>query len=165
MVHSGVRDAPVEQVALLLRLIELAQTLSDVLSQFATQHKLTENDCYALAILSRFDALTAKELGSLCHIQKSGVTRVMQSLEQQKLITCDRNHLDRCKITLILTQRGAELGREILAAAQELTVRLENAMSRTEREGVNQALQMVTLRMREILLLATAPRTLRHPPV
>jgi DNA-binding MarR family transcriptional regulator len=151
MVHSGVSDASAEQIALLLRLIDLAQTVSDVLSQFASRHKLTGNDCYALAILSRYEAITAKELGILGHMQKSGVSRVMRSLARQNLITWDRNHLDRRKVTLVLTPRGADLGREILMAAEVLTRRLEQTMSHTEREGLLHALELVTFRMKEVI--------------
>lgn len=145
------RDASAEQNALLLRLIDLARTLSSVLSLFASRHGLSENDCYALAILSQHDAITAKSLGLLCHMHKAGVSRVIRSLEQRKLVTCEQNHLDRRKVTIVLTPRGGGVGREILKAAAALTDRLERAMPQTERAGLHDALGKITNKMKEIV--------------
>jgi DNA-binding MarR family transcriptional regulator len=165
MVNQGTQNTPAASTDLLLQLIELAQTLSQVLSSFAARHGLTENDCYALAMLSRHDAITAKSLGILCHMHKTRVSRVMRSLEQRELISCGRNNLDQRKVTLALTARGAALGNEISIAAGELTHRLELKIPQAERGAVFSALEQITGRMKEILrhdMASRRPQRIEH---
>lgn len=162
MIHPSARDASAEQSPLLLHLIDLAQTLSHVLSRFAARHGLSENDCYALAVLSRHDAITAKTLGQLCRMHKTGISRIIKSLAQRKLITCERNHLDRRKVTLVMTPQGSALGREIVIAAADLTERLERGMSRPDRDGLLKSLLSITDRMKEIARVNRAPARQRH---
>ena len=162
MIHSAVREAPAEQKTLLLRLIDLAQTLSDMLALFSAQHGLSERDCHALAVLSSHDAITAKSLGQLCHMHKTGISRVIRSLAERKLITCERNHLDLRKVTLVMTPSGAALGREIVMAAAQLTDRLERGMPRTERDNLHNALLSITARMKQIARVDSAPVRQRH---
>jgi len=157
MANSDNRDASAEQTTLLLRLIELAQTLSTVLSHFASRHGLSENDCYALAILSQHDAITAKSLGSLCRMHKASVSRVIRSLSRQKLVSFEHNHLDRRKLTIALTPGGVAVGREILRAAAALTDRLERTIPQAERAGLHNALLLATNRMKEIVRTDTVP--------
>lgn len=162
MVNSEDRDTPAERATLLLRLIDLAQTLSDLLSRFASRHKLSENDCYALAVLSHHDAITAKSLGLLCHMHKAVVSRAIRSLVQRKLVSREQNHLDRRKVTIVLTPRGGVVGREILKAAAALTDRLERTMPQAERAGLHDAMEQITNRMKEIARIdAASPRPRR----
>jgi DNA-binding MarR family transcriptional regulator len=151
MVNKGVQHSPAASTELLLQLIDLAQTLSQLLSFFASRHGLTENDCYALAMLSRHDSITAKSLGILCHMHKTRVSRVMRSLEQREMISCVRNNLDQRKVTLVLTPRGVALGGEISIAAGELAQRLERKIPHAGREGLMNALEQITDRMKEVL--------------
>jgi DNA-binding MarR family transcriptional regulator len=165
MVNQDTDNTPAASTELLLQLIELAQSLSKVLSLFAARHGLTENDCYALAMLSRHNAITAKSLGILCHMHKTRVSRVMRSLEQRGLISCMRNNLDQRKVTLVLTPRGAALGKEISIAAGELTHRLERKIPHAGREAVFNALDQITSRMKEILkqdATSRLPRRIEH---
>lgn len=156
MVNTGNCDALAEQTTLLLRLIDLAQTLSVVLSRFASKHGLSENDCYALAVLSHHDAITAKSLGLLSHMHKAVVSRVIRSLVQRKLISREQNHLDRRKVTIALTPSGVAVGHEILKAAAALTDRLERTIPQPERAGLHNALVLATNRMKEIVRIDTA---------
>jgi DNA-binding MarR family transcriptional regulator len=156
MFNSRDRDTSAEQNTLLLRLIDLAQTLSVVLSLFASRHKLSENDCYALAVLSRHDAITAKSLGLLCHMHKPVVSRVLRSLVQRKLVTREQNHLDRRKVTIVLTPGGVVVGREIVQAAAALADRLEQTMLPAERADLHDALVQITDRMKAIVRIDTA---------
>jgi DNA-binding MarR family transcriptional regulator len=157
MANSDNPDASAEQTTLLLRLIDLAQTLSTVLSLFASRHGLSENDCYALAILSQHDAITAKSLGSLCRMHKASVSRVIRSLSRQKLVSFAHNHLDRRKLTIALTPNGVAVGHEILKAAAALTDRLERTIPQAERAGLHNALLLATNRMKEVVRTDTAP--------
>jgi DNA-binding MarR family transcriptional regulator len=149
MLNPDARDRSVPIAGLLGRLIGLSQTLSDVLSHFASRYNLTESECHALLTLAHHNAITAKSLGALCSMHKTKVSRLMRSLERRGLIECRRNMSDLRKVMLNLTPRGASLGNEIAIAASELNLRLEQTIN-TERDSLHGALDMLVAGMKAI---------------
>jgi DNA-binding MarR family transcriptional regulator len=149
MLNPDARDRSLPIAGLLGRLIGLSQTLSDVLSHFASRYNLTESECRALLTLTQHNAISAKMLGALCGMHKTKISRLMRSLERRGLIECRRDMSDLRKVMLNLTTRGASLANEIAVAATELNSLLERTINK-ERDSMHGALDTLVAGMKAI---------------
>src|SRR5690606_21573463 len=66
------------------------------------------------------DGLTQKEIGRRVGILEAATGSALDKLERRGLIERTRNSADRRKISVCLTERGRELGRELIPKADQL---------------------------------------------
>lgn len=91
---------------------------------YATRHDLTMPAWRSLAVIARYQPLTAKELASLTSSDAFKVTRAIELLVRRGLIRRDVDRNDRRRASLRLTGKGRRVYRDI----EIFVVRVERAL-------------------------------------
>jgi DNA-binding MarR family transcriptional regulator len=91
---------------------------------YATRHDLTMPAWRSLAVIARYQPLTAKELASLTSSDAFKVTRAIELLVRRGLIRRDVDKNDRRRASLRLTSKGRRVYRDI----EIFVVRVERAL-------------------------------------
>jgi DNA-binding MarR family transcriptional regulator len=91
---------------------------------YATRHDLTMPAWRSLAVIARYQPLTAKALASLTSSDAFKVTRAIELLVRRGLIRRDVDRNDRRRASLRLTSEGRRVYRDI----EKIVVRIERAL-------------------------------------
>lgn len=92
---------------------------------YASRHDLTMPAWRSLAVIARYQPLTAKQLASLTSSDAFKVTRAIELLVRRKLIRRDVDKNDRRRASLRLTAAGRRVYRDI----ETFVVRIERELS------------------------------------
>ena len=102
-------------------------------ARYKTAYGMTRTQWRVLANLGKFGAMTARDICTISHVEKTKVSRAVAGLEAGALLTREINPRDRRVEILALTSRGREvfgdLGQRALDydRALRLTLGAENA--------------------------------------
>ena len=107
---------------------------------YASRHDLTQPAWRSLAVIARYQPLTAKQLGTLTSSDAFKVARAIELLVRRGLIHRDVDKADRRRVNLRLTAAGRKIYKDI----EKFTVRVEAELAATlganEREILAQIL-------------------------
>ena len=92
---------------------------------YASRHDLTTPAWRSLAVIARYQPLTAKQLAMLTSSDAFKVTRAIELLVRRGLIRRDVDKNDRRRASLRLTAEGRKIYKDI----EKFAVRVENALS------------------------------------
>jgi DNA-binding MarR family transcriptional regulator len=96
-----------------------------VAQMYVTRHDLTIPAWRCLAVIARYQPLTAKELATLTSTDAFKVTRAIELLVRRKLIRRDVDKEDRRRASLSLTAEGRTVYKDI----EKFTMRLEQELT------------------------------------
>jgi DNA-binding MarR family transcriptional regulator len=96
-----------------------------VAQMYVTRHDLTMPAWRCLAVIARYQPLTAKELATLTSTDAFKVTRAIELLVRRKLIRRDVDKEDRRRASLSLTAEGRTVYKDI----EKFTMRLEQELT------------------------------------
>jgi DNA-binding MarR family transcriptional regulator len=95
---------------------------------YRSRYGMTRTQWRAMANLGKFGAMTARDICSISHIEKTKVSRAVAGLEHMGLLARNTSSQDRRAEVLSLTDRGldvfADLGREAIIYDKALRTRL-----------------------------------------
>jgi DNA-binding MarR family transcriptional regulator len=140
------------------RLAILSGRISDVLEELCRARKLSVNELFALIALGQFGAMTARALGTKCHMHKTKVSRLVANLSRQGLIRVQTNPVDRRQTLIDLTPLGRVLRGEYAIRAAEFSRELTDAISVEDRDVFEKCLRKLAQRAKE--LRSTTPSSL-----
>jgi DNA-binding MarR family transcriptional regulator len=108
-----------------------------VARMYASRHDLTVPAWRSLAVIARYEPLTAKQLGTLTSSDAFKVARAIELLVRRKLIHRDVDQTDRRRANLRLTKDGRKVYKDI----EKFVIRVENELTAALGAG-----EMTTLR-------------------
>jgi DNA-binding MarR family transcriptional regulator len=111
-----------------------------VARMYASRHDLTVPAWRSLAVIARYQPLTAKQLGSLTSSDAFKVARAIELLVRRGLIHRDVDKADRRRAKLRLTADGRKIYKDIEKFAVRVETELSAALSADEREVLRQVL-------------------------
>lgn len=95
---------------------------------YKAAHGLTRTQWRVLANLGKFGSMTARDICSISHMEKTKVSRAVSALEEQGLLSRATSATDRRAEILSLTDRGravfADLGQQAIDYDRALRARL-----------------------------------------
>lgn len=101
---------------------------------YGSRYDLTQPAWRSLAVIARYQPLTAKQLGTLTSSDAFKVTRAIELLVRRGLIHRDVDKLDRRRAKLRLTADGRKIYKDIEKFAVRIETELNQALSANERE-------------------------------
>jgi len=96
-----------------------------VAQMYVARHDLTMPAWRCLAVIARYQPLTAKELATLTSTDAFKVTRAIELLVRRKLIRRDVDKEDRRRASLSLTSKGRTVYKDV----EKFTMRLERELT------------------------------------
>jgi DNA-binding MarR family transcriptional regulator len=102
-----------------------------VAQMYASRHDLTIPAWRSLAVIARYQPLTAKQLATLTSSDAFKVTRAIELLVRRGLIRRDVDKEDRRRASLSLTAEGRKIYKDI----EKFTVRIERELTAALDEG------------------------------
>ena len=112
-------------------------------SQVACYASTTSTQCFILGEVSRSGPLTLAELGRRLALDKGWVSRAVDSLEREGLLTKLPSETDRRTIVISLSRDGEQRYTELNRVLSEQSDRVLGRIPRTDRPGVYQALRQL----------------------
>jgi DNA-binding MarR family transcriptional regulator len=118
-----------------------------VAQMYASRYDLSMPAWRSLAVIARYQPLTAKQLGTLTSSDAFKVARAIELLVRRRLIRRDVDKADRRRANLRLTTDGRKVYRDI----EKFTMRVEGELTATlganEREILTQVLDKLDLQL------------------
>src|SRR3982750_1327325 len=107
---------------------------------YASRHDLTMPAWRSLAVIARYQPLTAKQLASLTSSDAFKVARAIELLVRRGLIHRDVDKADRRRANLRLTADGRRIYKDIEKFVVRVETELSTALSADEREVLRRVL-------------------------
>jgi Transcriptional regulators len=132
-------------------LTEIRRKNSLIMSLKLKEYDITHEQWVVLRTIGNNDFSTQKLIADLTNKGKSTLTRILDQLEQKKLIERQKNNEDRRSIVLIGTDKGKTIIHEILPIEQEIRTILMKGISQKEILQVNGMFKKILGNIEEVL--------------
>lgn len=96
---------------------------------------LSSNEWTVLKVIYLNYADTPSTIARYLNIQKASTTRIVDSLEQKKLITRNYQDTDRRSINIKISKKGSSVSETILATYPDITDNLQSSLAGEERKA------------------------------
>jgi DNA-binding MarR family transcriptional regulator len=133
-----------------------AETLREVTRLYARAQRVvadccstTNTQCHILGELGRAGPMTPAELGTRLQLEKSWVSRALETMVQRELIAKDDNPSDARSWIVSLTPLGKRRYRELNATLDGHAAKLLASLDQKERQDVQRALVLLLNLLRE----------------
>jgi len=111
------------------------------------KHGVTVAQWAVLVVLWETDGLTQKELSQLVAVETATLSRTVDRMERDGLVTRDRSDVDRRQVHVRLTEYGAGLWRDLVPEAEANQERALAGISEDEEELLRTLLRRVITNM------------------
>lgn len=110
---------------------------------YKARHKLSTPAWRALAVIARFEPLSAAGLSEHTRLDPSKVSRAIETLVGRDLVTRDKDPSDQRRAVLRLTRQGRATYVDIAATAVRLETEMTATLSAAERKILWSALEKI----------------------
>jgi len=104
---------------------------------------LSRSECHVLEVIALGDALSVNEVASRIRLNKSTASRVLQSLQEKKLVRRSDCKDDRRSVSIAVTAKGLSLWKEIVGATGATYDDVLADCSQAERKAVTRVLRRI----------------------
>ena len=111
------------------------------------KHGVTVAQWMVLVVLWETDGLTQKELSQRVAVETATLSRTVDRMERDGLVTRDRSDVDRRQVHVRLTEYGAGLWRDLVPEAEANQERALGGISEDEEELLRTLLRRVIINM------------------
>ena len=118
---------------------------------YRTKHQLSQPAWRALAVIARYEPLSAKELAGRTSSDPFKVARAIDALTSQGLIERDADPSDRRKARLRLTRKGWSVYREIERLSHRLERYLRESLSPGDVARLQKTIDVLDTRVAELV--------------
>lgn len=113
-----------------------SQAIRNNIDRLLKPFDLTREQLHLLKGLDRQKGRTQSEIGSLTGKSPANTTRILDRLEKKNLIIRRENPQDRRSQLVFLTDKGADLSREMARLLEALSARIEESIDKQDRAVV-----------------------------
>ena len=114
------------------------------------EYNLRNSHISCLYYLYVCDGLTATELCERCEEDKATISRAVEYLEEEGYLTCEARNTKRYKSPIVLTEKGALVGRKIADKIRNVLEKLEESLPEKERVSFYKSLLVISDSLDEI---------------
>jgi len=123
--------------------------------QYMSRHKLTTSLWRALAVVARFEPLSASALSEHSRLDPPKVSRAIDGLVERKLLLRRTDKSDERRAVLTLTARGHVIHDDIAAFVTQFETGLLTTLTSTERKALWSALSKIDKQLLKAQQLAS----------
>jgi DNA-binding MarR family transcriptional regulator len=118
---------------------------------YRTKYQLSQSAWRSLAVIARFEPLSAKELAGRTSSDAFRVARALEALTTQGLIERDADPSDRRKARLRLTRKGWSIYRDIERMSHRLERHLRDALQPEDIKRLDSTMEILDARVTELV--------------
>lgn len=104
----------------------------------------TLSQCHALIEIGRTNSISLKELANILQVDASAMSRTVDSLVENQWVTRFTSSIDRRKIEIKLTEKGASLFNQIEKSMNDKFSIIFDGIPEDERVNVLHSLELIT---------------------
>jgi DNA-binding MarR family transcriptional regulator len=129
--------------------LKLGETLKVIVKKFSSELPkvggITLEQFFLLTILNKNDELIQQDLAHLMNRDKSGVLRLINALEEKKLVVRRPDATDRRKKNLALTEKGSEVLGQCMVKEAEIYEKILEGIDDQSLEVFSEALSRIQM--------------------
>jgi len=130
----------------------VANCVSTTLAQvYEKRFGLTVTGWRIIAVLGAHAPISAKELADRTGMDQVSITRAIERLVRQGMVSRRQDSSDRRRVTLRLSKKGAEVNATVTPVARAIETELLQPLRSTERDTLHRLMEMVTSRATVVL--------------
>lgn len=114
------------------------------------EFNLKSSHVSCLYYLYKQESLTAKELCDICAEDKANISRSVKYLEENGYLVCDSKRAKRYQSPLTLTERGREVGAQIVEKIDRILAHVSDGVDEAEREIMYRSLDTIHENLKKI---------------
>src|SRR5687767_9431585 len=142
---------PLERVAALNRVLELASLINTDMTRGLAERGLTESRAHLLWELHQRGPTTQRELADALRVTPRNITGLVDALVATGFVSREPHPTDRRATLVQFTQRGADVARELERDQQEFARVLFDGMPQAQLTGFVRGLDAVLDRLRKLV--------------
>lgn len=130
-----------------------AETIGKAFQQvYRNTHGITRTQWRVIAIVGRYNDLTAKDIGTIAHEEKSRISRAVSVLVSNELLARQKSAIDKREEILRLTDKGKALYDQLGQSALKFDQHLRDALGTDGEKTLLQLLETIskTARLMEL---------------
>lgn len=122
----------------------ISRNIRKIKNQEMAEYNLRSSHISCLYYLYSAKELTATELCERCEEDKATISRALDYLETNGYLTCRSNSAKRYKSPLVLTDKGAEVGKKIADKIAGVLEEISDGLSEEERMAFYRSLAIIS---------------------
>lgn len=122
----------------------ISRNIRKIKNQEMAEYNLRSSHISCLYYLYSAKELTATELCERCEEDKATISRALDYLETNGYLTCRSNSAKRYKSPLVLTDKGAEVGKKIADKIAGVLEEISDGLSEEERVAFYRSLAIIS---------------------
>lgn len=83
-------------------------SISRMYNQMASKYEMTQTVGYVLLIIDEFEGTQVTKIGPMMGMEPTGLTRLLNNMEEEKLLIRKKDNYDKRKVIVFLTKKGLE---------------------------------------------------------
>ena len=122
----------------------ISRNIRKIKNQEMAEYHLRSAHVSCLYFIYRAETITATELCEKCEEDKATISRALDYLQQENFITCASKNAKKYKSPLLLTEKGAMVGKKIADRIDGVLEEISVALTEQERESFYRSLFLVS---------------------
>ncbi len=122
----------------------ISRNVRKIKNQEMAEYNLRNSHVSCLYFIYRAGEITATELCEKCEEDKATISRALDYLEKNEYIKCESNNAKRYKSPLVLTEKGAVIGKKIGDKIDSVLDEIGIGLSDAERNEFYRSLSIIS---------------------
>ncbi len=123
---------------------KISRSIRRIKNQEMAEYDLRSAHISCLYYLYDNDHMTATDLCERCEEDKATISRALDYLEKNGYLCCETKHAKRYKTPLVLTEKGAVLGKKIADKIKRVLDEISVELTQTQREDFYKSLTIIS---------------------
>jgi DNA-binding MarR family transcriptional regulator len=148
-VHVNGAQSLEHDVEILQSIRRIIRSVEMYSKKLSSCYKITGPQLVCLLTIGEHQPITASKIAKQVHLSPSTVVGVLDRLEEKDLIVRERDHKDRRKVHINLTDKGGELASGAPSPLQDKLAQALKGLSPLEQSTIALALQKIAFLMED----------------
>lgn len=128
----------------------ISRNIRKIKNQEMAEYGLRSVHISCLYYLYISGGLTATELCERCEEDKATISRALDHLESEGYLTCPSKTAKRYKSTLVLTEKGMDVGKKIADKIDGVLDEISDSLTEDERIAFYRSLSLISMRLEAV---------------
>ncbi len=128
----------------------ISRNIRKIKNQEMAEYGLRSVHISCLYYLYISGGLTATELCERCEEDKATISRALDHLESEGYLTCPSKTAKRYKSTLVLTEKGMDVGKKIADKIDGVLDEISDSLTEEERIAFYRSLSLISMRLEAV---------------
>ena len=123
---------------------KVSRSIYKIKKEEMAEYNLKSSHVSCLYYLHKAGSLTAKRLCDLCGEDKANISRAVKCLETEGYVYCESTLSKRYQSALLLTDKGKEVGKDIVEKIDRVLAEASNGLPKEHRDILYQSLSLIS---------------------